>query len=407
MSLTWKHGAVVALVLVAAHAALALIPAPPFTPSMNLVLLTTNLYVAYCAGTILQRKPARLVAVFLAGYALLYLLAMVALGKKPLFILLVVVYTSLFANPLLVGFFAVFVACFVVFQPYAFETFVPLVLIYALLVKLRRKASKFVLACLGLGLAALVAVLFPVLHLAFQDSVQTLAVTLARDDVQSALGLSLLTSTIATLAVALWGVPLAYALARVDFPGKRWVESAIDLPILVPQSVAGVALMVLFGPGSPLGRGLESLGIQVSGSLLGLVVAQVFVASPFVVKTAMTSFEAVPLQLEHASRSLGASPAGTFWNIALPLASRGLVVGAALGWARAVSEFGVIVLFAPSPVTAPMLVHTEFLRAGAAESRPIAVLLLATCVWFFVVLRFAEQLAPFRSARRAAEVQPR
>jgi molybdate/tungstate transport system permease protein len=407
VSLTWKHGAVVALVLAAAHAALALMPDPPFTPSMNLVLLATNLYVAYCAGTILQKRPAKLVAVFLAGYALLYLLAMVLLGKKPLFILLVVVYTSLFASPVLVGFFAVFVVCFVVFQPYAFETFVPLVLIYALLVKLRRKAPPFVLACLGLGLAALVAVLFPVLHLAFQDSVQTLAVTLAREDVQSALGMSLLTSTLATLVVAVWGIPLAYALARVDFPGKRWVESAIDLPILVPQSVAGVALMVLFGPGSPLGRGLESLGIQVSGSLLGLVVAQVFVASPFVVKTALTSFEAVPLQLEQASRSLGASPSATFLNIALPLASRGLVVGAALGWARAVSEFGVIVLFAPSPVTAPMLVHTEFLRAGAAESRPLAILLLATCVWFFVVLRFAEHLAPFRLARRGPEVQAR
>jgi molybdate/tungstate transport system permease protein len=390
----------VALVVAAFHAGLALLPEPPFTPSMNAVLAATNLYVAYCAGTILNRRAARSVVVFLLGYAALFVLTMVLLGKKPLFILLVIAWSSLFASRVLAGFFALFVLCFVVLQPYAFETFVPLALLYALLVRVRRRTSPFALACLGFGLLALLAVLFPILHLAVQDSVQTLLRTLGRGDVQEALGLSLLTSTLATLVIALFGVPLAYALARIDLPGRRWIESLIDLPILVPQSVAGVALMVLFGPGSPLGQGLASMGVKVSGSMLGLMVAQVFVGSPFLIKTAMTAFEGVPVQLEHASRSLGASPAATFARIALPLAGRGVLVGAALAWARAISEFGVIVLFAPSPVSAPMLVHTEFLRAGASESRPVAILLLATCLWFFVVLRFAETLVPFGLGRK-------
>jgi len=89
--------------------------------------------------------------------------------------------------------------------------------------------------------------------------------------VASAIWLSMLTSTIATVAIAIWAVPLAYALARIDFPGKRWVESIIDVPILVPQSVAGVALIVLLGPGSVLGSALDSLGLPISGSLLGIV----------------------------------------------------------------------------------------------------------------------------------------
>jgi molybdate/tungstate transport system permease protein len=300
----------------------------------------------------------------------------------------------------LLGFFAIFVVSFVILQPYAFEAFIPLVLIYALLVKLRRKASTFALACLGFGLLCLAAVLFPIIHLGVQDSAQTLLFALGRGDVQEALGVSLLSSTLATLVVALFGIPLAYAMARVEVPGKRWIESLIDLPILVPQSVAGVALMVLLGPGSPLGQGLESTGLKISGSLVGLLVAQVFVASPFMIKAALTAFEGVPVQLEHASRSLGASPAKTFARIALPLAARGILVGAALAWARAISEFGVIILFAPSPVSAPVLVHTEFLRAGASESRPIAIVLLATCLWFFVVLRFAETLMPFGLGRR-------
>jgi molybdate/tungstate transport system permease protein len=211
--------------------------------------------------------------------------------------------------------------------------------------------------------------------------------------------LSLLTSTVATVALAIWAVPLAYALARVDFPGKRWALAVVDVPILVPQSVAGVALIVLLGPSSVLGSALESLGLPIAGSFLGIVVAQVFVASPFLVKTAMTAFESVPLQYELASRSLGASPAATFARISLPLASRGILVGATLAWARAISEFGCIVLFASSPVTAPVLVHTEFLRAGASESRPIAILLLVICLWTFVMLQFGQTLLPFALQR--------
>jgi molybdate/tungstate transport system permease protein len=100
-----------------------------------------------------------------------------------------------------------------------------------------------------------------------------------------------------------------------------------------------------------------------------------------------------------ASRSLGASASATFIRIALPLASRGIGVGMILAWARAISEFGSIILFASSPVTAPLLVHTEFLRAGAAESRPIATLLLVICLWIFVMLQFGQSLLPFSMQR--------
>jgi molybdate/tungstate transport system permease protein len=212
-----------------------------------------------------------------------------------------------------------------------------------------------------------------------------------------------LTSTLATVFLAIWAVPLAYALARIDFPGRRWALAMIDVPILVPQSVAGVALIVLLGPSSVLGSALEKAGLPISGTLFGIVIAQVFVAAPFLVKTAMTAFEGVPLQLELASRSLGASPGATFARVSLPLASRGVLVGSTLAWARAVSEFGCIVLFASSPVTAPILVHTEFLRAGASESRPIAILLLVICVWIFVMLQFGQTLLPFALQRPRGE----
>ena len=406
MKRTFLQALAAIVILAAIHVGIGLAPMPPFSFGMNLALFFTNLFVFYAAATVLRQRPARTMMLFVAGYTLLFVLVLAVLNKPPLFILLVVIYAGFFGAPVLLGFFAIFVACFVVLQPFAFETFIPLSLIYAAFWLTRRKASLFARLCLCGGLLALTAVLFPLIHLAMQDSLQTLWRTFTRGDVASAIWLSLLTSTLATAALAIWAVPLAYALARVDFPGKRWALAMIDVPILVPQSVAGVALIVLLGPGSVLGSTLEKLGLPISGSLLGIIVAQIFVAAPFLVKTAMTAFESVPLQYEFASRSLGASPAATFARIALPLASRGILVGATLAWARAVSEFGCIVLFASSPVTAPVLVHTEFLRAGASESRPIAILLLVICLWVFVMLQFGQTLMPFAMRRTGAGRRP-
>lgn len=399
MRLGWKPILAAIALLAALHVGMGLVPVPPFTPGVNLALFFTNLFVFYAAATVLRRRPAPTVVAFVAGYTALFVLLLAVLNKPPLFILLVVAYAGFFGAPVLLGFFAIFVLCFVVLQPFAFETFVPLALIYAAFWSTRGRASLFTRLCLVGGLLALTGVLFPLIYLGMQDSLQTLWRTFTRGDVASAVWLSLVTSTVATLALAVWAVPLAYALARVSFPGKRWALAVVDVPILVPQSVAGVALIVLLGPGSVLGNALESLGLPIAGSVLGIVIAQVFVASPFLVKTAMTAFEAVPLQYELASRNLGASPTATFVRIALPLAARGILVGATLAWARAVSEFGCIVLFASSPVTAPILVHTEFLRAGASESRPIAILLLIICVWIFVMLQFGQTLLPFALQR--------
>jgi molybdate/tungstate transport system permease protein len=258
------------------------------------------------------------------------------------------------------------------------------------------------LGCLAVGLVFLVLVLFPLLHLSIQDSPRTLGYVLERADVQRAIWTSVASSTVATLLVALWGVPLAYALARIPFRGKSVVETFVDVPILVPQSVVGVALLTLLGTGSPLGRMLaDSWGFQVEGRFVGLVLAQVFVASPFLIKTAMTAFEGVPAHLESAARTLGATPGQTFVRISLPLAARGVIVGMILAWARAISEFGSIILFASTPVTAAVLVDTELAKAGPTESRPIAVLLMVVCLWIFVMLQFGQSLMPsvFRRSR--------
>lgn len=389
-------------VLALVHVALAFVPGQPVSPAMNLVLFAANLYTLYCASVVLDGKGGGEVALFIAGYVGLYLLTVVVLDKKPLFVLLLVAYASVFGSKPLLGLWAIFVACFVVFQPYAFETFIPLAFGAVVVWRVRQEASRFALVALGAGLLGLSTVLFPLLHMAVSDSAMTLWRALERDDVQRALGYSLGTATVSTLLVAVWGVPLAWALARHEFPGKGVVESLVDVPILVPQSVAGVALVTLLGPGAPLGSALEArLGLTISGSAVGIVIAQVFVSAPFLVKTAVSGFEAVPVELELASRSLGFGAGATFWRVSLPLAARSLLIGAALTWARAVSEFGTIILFASSPVTAPVLVHTEFLRGGSADSRPLATLLLVVCLWVFLLLQMGRVMLPFAMRRTA------
>ena len=387
------------------HGLIALLPGPILRPETNLVLFAANLYVAYCAWLTLRDGNPAQVGLFGAGYMLIFLLVLILLGRESLFILLILLYASVFRVRLLLGIYVAFVLSYVVFQPYAFETFVPLALGWAVIWHLHRKgASVFVIACLGGGLLSLGLVLLPLLHLLAQDSPQTLLYTMQRPDVQSAIWISLASSTCATAIIALFGIPLAYALVRSQFRGKGVVEALIDLPILIPQSVVGIALLVMLGPGSPLGQALESVGLGVSGRFAGLVVAQVFVASPFLIKTAMTAFEGVPGHLEDVSRTLGVGPARTFWRVSLPLAAKGIFTGLILAWARAISEFGAIILFASHPQTAPILAHNEFLAAGTTEARPIAVVLLLVCLWIFVLLHFSKSLLPsaFRPRGRQA-----
>ena len=227
MKRKWQYAAAAILALVVIHVGMGLAPAPPFTLGVNLALFFTNLFVSYAAATVLRRRSGRVLLLFVAGYCVLFVLLLAILNKPPLFILLVIAYAGCFGAPVLLSFFAIFVLCFVVLQPFAFETFIPLSLVYAVFVATRARAPLFTRVCLGGGLAALSVVLFPLIHLGIQDSLQTLWRTFTRGDVASAIWLSLVTSTVATAVLALWAVPLAYALARVEFPASagHWPSS--------------------------------------------------------------------------------------------------------------------------------------------------------------------------------------
>ncbi len=161
-----------------------------------------------------------------------------------------------------------------------------------------------------------------------------------------ALRLSLITATISAALAIVVGTPIAYALARENFRGKAIVDAVIDLPMVLPPAVAGLALLMAFGRRGLLGPALAAVGIELPFTTAAVVMAQTFVAAPFYVRAAKAGFSSVDRGLEQMSALLGVSNLRTFFRVTLPLAAPALFGGALMTWARALGEFGATIMFA-------------------------------------------------------------
>lgn len=218
----------------------------------------------------------------------------------------------------------------------------------------------------GLGLLLTLAMAFialPVLALFLRSPMDTIIDTLHDPVVIDALRLSLMTSTITTITVVIMGTPIAYVSARFSYPGKELADSLIDLPVIMPPAVAGIALLVAFGRMGLVGHYLNSnFGISIAFTTMAVIIAQVFVSSPFFIRQARTSFEDVDISLENAARTLGASRFYTFVHVILPIAMNGLISGAIMAFARSLGEFGATIMFAGNfqgrTQTMPLAIYT-------------------------------------------------
>jgi molybdate transport system permease protein len=181
---------------------------------------------------------------------------------------------------------------------------------------------------------------------------------------RDALVVSLKTSAIAHACVLLIGTPAAYVLARRRFRGRGVVLSLVELPLVLPPAVAGIALLAAFGRAGLLGGTLDALGVQIPFTQAAVVLAVAFVESPFYVRGAVVAFEAVDATLLDAARTLGAPPARVFARVALPLAAGGLAAASALALARGLGEFGATIIFAGSlqgvTQTLPLAIYAQF-----------------------------------------------
>lgn len=367
------------------------------------------------------RLGRRMLALYALGYVLLFMFFMVALGGAPhralMFSIVALFFCALFHMGFLIGYVIIVVVAYFVFPFYALPLLVTLCIFYTLVIQVRRvarHADNYALTAFFLVSFLLVLVVFfPLLHFMLQRTPQDLAKAFfAADalgsDVREAIWRSIITSSISTGIAVILGLPLAYVLVRADFPGKSILDVALDVPILIPAPIVGIALIMLVGGSTDLGlavrRAGESLGalfgganspigsafanIRFEGSALGIILAQVIVSAPFFIRSAMTGIRGVDPRLEHVARTLGAGPLKTFGLITLPLAVRGVFSGLILCWARSISEWGSIQLIAYRPLTGPTLIYDLYQAKGGAPgpSATVAILMALICLGIFILL---------------------
>ena len=245
----------------------------------------------------------------------------------------------------------------------------------------------------ALAFAALaVFLLLPFIGLLARVSPAVLVARLGDPAVLSALKLSFVTSVWATALVVLLGTPAAYLLATRDFTGKRLVEVLVDLPMVLPPTVAGFALLMAFGRTGYAGRALGLLGVSLPFTTAGVVAAQVFMAAPFFISPARAGFAGVDRRLVDAAATLRASEAFTFFRVVLPLAAPSLLAGVAMSAARALGEFGATITFAGNLAgttrTMPLAVYVA-LQSDLDTAVVLSVLLLAMSFGLLLGLRAA------------------
>lgn len=239
-----------------------------------------------------------------------------------------------------------------------------------------------------LGSLLLGFILLPILKLGAAGAPESLVRVAGMAEMRQALWLSFLAAFIATCLAGLTGVPLAYVLSRSRFRGRNLVAAVVDMPLAIPHTVAGIALLMVFGRQGPLGAPAEALlGLKFWGTIAGVVVAMLFVSAPYTVNAARLGFEALDPRLEKVARTLGMGPWQALFQITLPLSWRSIMTGLTLTYARSISEFGAVVILVYYPMTAPVEIYELFLRFGLEDAAAAAVLLLVCSLALFILLR--------------------
>jgi molybdate/tungstate transport system permease protein len=250
----------------------------------------------------------------------------------------------------------------------------------------RLRDGDWVTIALGLGGLLLIYYVVPLVSLFVSASPSTVGSRLSESTVQSAAVTSIVSAAITTLISTVLGLPLAYWLARSDSLWTSVILALVVLPLVLPPTVGGVVLLTVVGPNTLVGEFAIAAGIPLTRSLTGVVLAQLFVASPFVVVTGKAAFERVDQTLEHASRSLGKSRLATVRHVTLPLAGPGILAGVTLTFARAIGEFGATTMVAYYPRTLPIQIWVSFQSFGLDEAYPIAILLVVIALGVLLIL---------------------
>lgn len=258
-----------------------------------------------------------------------------------------------------------------------------------------------------IGATLLAFITLPLLALLLHPTLGDLRQVAGMTEVRHAIDLSLAAALASTALAAVFAVPLGYVLARQRFVGKSAVEALVDLPLTIPHTIAGIALLLVFSRNGWLGAPLAQIGLEFWGTFAGIVLAMSYVGLPYAVNAARGGFEAIDPQIERAARIQGAGPWEVFRRVTLPLARRGIGTGLTLCFARAIGEFAAVVLLAYYPMTAPVRIYDLFLQSGLRQSVAASVLFLLVVLALFWGLRLLASMRAPRLGGDGANAWPR
>lgn len=241
----------------------------------------------------------------------------------------------------------------------------------------------------------LILLTLPLVALVLRTPLPTILESLGKPQAIQALNLSLTTSLISVAVTLMGGTPLAYLLARRNFPGRGALDTLLDLPMVLPPSVAGIALLMAFGRRGVLGAHLNEMGITLAFTEAAVILAQIFVSAPFFIKSATAGFAGVDRDLEQAAALDGAGGWSTFRYITMPLAWPALLGGAVMSWARALGEFGATIIFAGNfpgrTQTMPLAIYIGFEMDLNVALTLSVILLTSSFLVLFVVKGLLKQ----------------
>lgn len=231
-------------------------------------------------------------------------------------------------------------------------------------------------------------IIAPLLGMFFLTSGKDIIETVKDTEVTDSIWLTIRTSMLGTLLFSVGVVPLAYVLSRKKFYSRKLIIGILNLPVVIPHTAAGIALLGVLSRDTISGSIAEKLGFSFINSSAGIMLAMAFVSLPYLLTAAIDGFNAVPVRFEKAAMNLGASHFRTFFTITLPLAWRPIFSGLIMMWARGMSEFGAVIIIAYHPMTTPVMIFERFNSYGLQYARPVAIIFIVICLILFIVLRF-------------------
>jgi molybdate/tungstate transport system permease protein len=244
---------------------------------------------------------------------------------------------------------------------------------------------KVIFSILGFLLVMFIGV--PIIRMLFSADPGAMIETARETDVYASIFLTLRASFWATAAALFTGIPLAWLLARKEFRLKKLVEGVVDLPVIVPHTAAGIALLSVWGRHSILSR---ITGLNIIGTEVAISMAMFFVSVPFLVNAVKEGFKLIDERYEKTAVTLGASPWKAFTSVSLPMVKKSIISGSIMMWGRGISEFGAVIILAYHPMVAPVLIFERFQNFGLKYAVPVTALLILISLTIFIIVRIFE-----------------